>query len=206
MLLINNKKNKPKILPRAFYLNDDVVKMSKLLLGKVLVSEFNGIRTSGIIIETEAYDGFIDKACHAFNNRYTPRTKTLFEKGGVAYVYLCYGIHHLFNIVVGPEGVPKGVLIRAIEPLEGTEVMLRRRKMSKVSPRMTTGPGALAQALAITTRWRGHLLTEKPIWLEDWGIEVAKKDILVSARVGIDYAEEHKDLPWRFRVLKKPNP
>jgi DNA-3-methyladenine glycosylase len=204
MYLINNKKIKTKILPRAFYLNDDVVEMSKLLLGKVLVSEFNGQRSSGVIIETEAYDGLIDKACHAYNNRFTPRTKILYEKGGVAYIYLCYGIHHLFNIVVGNQGTPKGVLIRALEPLEGTDVMLKRRKMTQLTARLTAGPGSLSQALGITTKWRGHVLTHKPIWLEDWGITIKKKDILASARIGIDYAQEHKDLPWRFRVKTTP--
>lgn len=200
MYLINNKKVKPKILPRAFYLNDDVVEMSKLLLGKVLVSEFNGIRTSGIIIETEAYNGIEDKASHAYNNRFTQRTRTMYEQGGVAYIYLCYGIHHLFNVVTAHQGCPRAVLIRALEPLEGTDEILKRRKMKTMAPRAMSGPGALTQAMGITKKYNGCLLTQKPIWIEDWGIKINKKDILASARVGIDYAEEHKDLPWRFRV------
>lgn len=187
-------------LSREFYQSQDVVKLSQALLGKFIVTDLNGMRTAGMIVETEAYKGAEDKASHAFNNRYTKRTETMYEAGGVAYVYLCYGLHHLFNVVTAPKGCPHAVLIRAIEPIEGLDIMLARRAMAKVLPRLTAGPGALSKALGITTAINGSLLTSKSIWLEDRGIKVVNNNILKTPRVGIDYADDHRDLPWRFRV------
>jgi len=191
-------------LPPDFYLSQDVQVLSQALLGKCIVTVRNGVRCAGMIVETEAYQGADDKASHAYNNRRTKRTETMFKKGGVAYVYLCYGIHHLFNVVTAPEGCPHAVLVRAVEPLEGQEIMLERRGMSNIEPRLTAGPGALAQALGITTALDGSLLTSKTVWLEDRNIQIAKKDIVASPRVGIDYAQEHRDLPWRFRIKDNP--
>ncbi len=193
-----------KKLPRDFYLSDDVVSLGQSLLGKVIVTVQKGVRTAGMIVETEAYQGVQDKASHAFNHRRTKRTETMYQQGGVAYVYLCYGIHHLLNVVTAPADCPHAVLIRAIEPLEGVAVMLARRQMVKLAPRLTAGPGALTQALAITTALDGSLLTSKHLWLEDRKIQVSKKEIIASPRVGIDYAEEHRDLPWRFRLINSP--
>lgn len=190
-----------KQLPREFYLSDDVVRLAQCLLGKTIVTVENGVRTAGMIVETEAYQGAQDKASHAFNHRRTKRTETMFQQGGVAYVYLCYGIHHLFNVVTAPAGCPHAVLIRAIEPQEGIDVMLARRQMTKLAPRLTAGPGSLTKALAITKALDGSSLTSKSLWIEDRSIQVSKKDIIASRRVGIDYAEEHRDLPWRFRLI-----
>lgn len=188
------------ILPRSFYLDEDVVGLSRALLGKVLVTKINNVVTAGVIVETEAYRGAEDKASHAYNNRLTDRTKTMFLAGGVGYVYLCYGLHHLFNIVTAGENVPHAVLIRAISPLVGIETMAKRRKMPQMNPHLTSGPGKMSQALGITKALDGCDLTKAPIWVEDHGIKIAKKAIVAGPRVGIDYAEEHRDLPWRFRL------
>jgi DNA-3-methyladenine glycosylase len=191
---------KKRKLTRDFYQSKEVVSLGQALLGKFIVTEQNGWRTAGMIVETEAYQGADDKASHAYNNRRTPRTETMFECGGVAYVYLCYGLHHLFNVVTGPKDCPHAVLIRAVEPIEGIEFMLERRGMQKALPRLTAGPGALSKAMGITTALDGSLLTSKSLWIEDRDIQLSKKDIIASPRVGIDYAKEHRDLPWRFRL------
>lgn len=182
----------------SFYRQNDVVELSKQLLGKVLVTNINGQKTAGVITETEAYRGPEDKACHAHLNRFTKRTKVMFAKGGVAYVYLCYGIHHLFNVVTGDEGLPHAILIRAVEPLEGVEVMLERRNMTKIQPRLTSGPGCLSKALAIDKSHYGLNLESDVIWIEDRNIVV--NEIIATTRIGIDYAEEDALLPWRFYI------
>lgn len=185
-------------LNKEFYTRTDVIQLSRELLGKVLVTNINGQKTAGIITETEAYRGPDDKACHAHLNRFTKRTKVMFDEGGVAYVYLCYGIHHLFNIVTAKEGMPHAILIRAIEPIEGIDIMLERRNMSKIQPRLTSGPGILSKALGIDKTYYGESLMNNTIWIEDRNIEV--KEIVGTTRIGIDYAEEHALLPWRFYV------
>lgn len=192
------------MLKGQFYLNEDVVAISKDLLGKVLVTKLSGVLTSGIIVETEAYNGVTDKASHAYNNRRTARTEIMYAQGGVAYVYLCYGIHHLFNVVTGKKDNPQAVLIRAIEPQEGVNTMLLRRNLKNVCYKLTAGPGVMSAALGITTSLAGHSLTKGSIWIEDRGIKVSNENILASPRVGIDYAAEHKDLPWRFRLKDNP--
>ncbi len=189
------------MLPSSFYTRSDVVQIARELLGKVLVTELDGRRTSGIITETEAYRAPDDRASHAYNNRRTARTEVMFAEGGHAYVYLCYGIHHLFNVVTATQDTAHAVLIRALEPLEGVEWMLERRKMKNPNhPALTTGPGALAQALGLTTRWTGQnmLLPDSPVWIEDRGIEVAPSSIVAGKRIGVDYAGECAEWPWRF--------
>src|ERR1017187_7820728 len=119
-------------LKREFYLREDVVQIAKELLGKVLFTNIGGKITAGIITETEAYAGITDKASHAYNNRRTPRTETMYAEGGVAYVYLCYGIHHLFNVVTAQKDTPHAVLIRAIKPIEGIPAILKRRNKTKI--------------------------------------------------------------------------
>lgn len=195
-------REKGKRLEADFYQREDVVAVSKDLLGKYLVTEFEGGRTAGRIVETEAYRGPDDKACHAHRNRYTERTKIMFAPGGHAYVYLCYGIHHLFNVVTAVEGMPHAVLIRAVEPVENIELMLQRRGMSKLKPNLTAGPGVLSRALGITTQHSGLSLTDPQngIWIEDRGYDIFEKLIIASPRVGVDYAEECALWPWRFRV------
>jgi len=189
-------------LSKSFYQQSDVVKTAQQLLGKLLVTNFNGERTSGRIVETEAYRAPDDKACHAYDNKKTKRTQVMFMEGGTAYITLCYGIHHLFNVVTGAEGMAQAVLIRGIEPVEGIDLMLHRRNMKKITPRMTAGPGTLSKALGITTDWHGSSLTieNNSIWLEKTNISYLEDEIIASPRVGINYAEEWKDIPWRFRV------
>lgn len=189
-----------RILPQAFYESEEVLTLSKALLGKILVTKINNVITSGMIVETEAYFGPEDKASHAYNNRRTSRTETMYLAGGVGYVYLCYGLHHLFNIVTAGPDVPHAILIRAVEPLLGLPEMLKRRRMTTLKPSLTAGPGALCQALAITKQHDACSLLTPPIWVEESDVKISAKDILASPRVGIDYAQEYKDLPWRFRL------
>lgn len=183
----------PQRLAKSFYIDTDVLRISRDLLGKVLVSNINGAVTAGIITETEAYKAPEDKASHAYNNRRTPRTETMFCAGGIAYVYLCYGMHHLFNIVTGPQDLPHAVLIRALQPLHGIELMQSRRGHKK---QVANGPATLTQALAITTQHNGTDLLGDKIWVEDHGIVVNK--IIETTRVGINYAKEYAHKPWRF--------
>ncbi|RZK97925.1 MAG: DNA-3-methyladenine glycosylase, partial [Pedobacter sp.] len=164
----------------------------------------------GTIVETEAYNGIIDKASHAFGGRFTNRTSTMYQSGGVSYVYLCYGIHHLFNVVCGAEGNPLAVLIRGIEPVVGVETMLQRRKMEALAGRITAGPGALAQALGINKNLNAKDLLGDEVWIEDSGVVFDPNQIVASPRVGVDYAGDHALLPWRFYVkgnkfVSKPN-
>jgi DNA-3-methyladenine glycosylase len=188
------------ILPESFYSRKDVVKIAQELLGKVLVTEFNGIHTAGMITETEAYAGTIDKASHAFGNRRTNRTEVMFGHGGVAYVYLCYGIHHLFNVVTNEKGTPHAILVRAVEPLEGIEEMLMRRGKTVLQPSLTAGPGAMSMALGIHSSNTGLSLQGPEILIEDRGIKVSKKDIVAATRVGVAYAQDDAYLPYRFYI------
>lgn len=196
-------------LPYSFYLQEDVVDLSIRLLGKKLFTRINGELTGGIIVETEAYNGVSDKASHAYGNRLTPRTATMYEAGGITYVYLCYGIHHLLNVVTGSKNNPQAVLIRGIEPLEGIDIMLARRNMLKLAPKITAGPGSVAKALGIDKNLNAKDLLGDEIWLED-GIQLQAERIVSSQRVGVDYAEDHALLPWRFYLkgnayVSKPN-
>lgn len=187
-------------LPREFYVRPDVVQIAKELLGKFLLSRIQDSVTGGMIMETEAYAGPEDRASHAYNNRLSTRTEIMYHSGGVAYVYLCYGIHHLFNIVTNIEGIPHAVLIRAIDPSDGIDLMLRRRHMKKVAPNLSSGPGTLTQALGIQTSLTGTDLTGNQIWLEDRGIVVSENQITASPRVGVSYAGKDANKPWRFRL------
>jgi DNA-3-methyladenine glycosylase len=189
---------KGKKLSAEFYKDKDVVKLSKQLLGKVLCSFIDKQYTSGIITETEAYEGIIDKASHAYNNRRTARTEIMFGEGGKSYVYLCYGIHHLFNVVTNEEDHPHAVLVRAIEPLDGIDIILQRRKKASPSKDLTVGPGKVSEALGIKTKHTGLELTGDVIWIEDRGIKVNEKDITAGPRVGVDYAGDHALWPYRF--------
>ncbi len=189
-------------LTASFFIRSDVLEISHNLIGKSLYTRFNGKLTGGTIVETEAYAGAADKACHAYNNRKTTRTATMFREGGIAYVYLCYGIHHLFNIITNQEGIPDAVLIRAIEPHTGKDTMLRRRGMESYSPNITSGPGKLTQALGIRTQHDSMPLNGNEIWLEA-GPNVPL-NIETSPRIGIAYAEEFKDKPWRFYIEGNP--
>lgn len=189
------------VLPYNFYRRDDVVQISRDLLGKVLCTRIEGKQlTSGIITETEAYRGRDDKACHAHGKR-TKRTEIMYHEGGKAYVYLCYGIHHLFNIVTNTDGIADAILVRAVEPIEGLELMLERRGKEKIAPALTAGPGRTSQSLGITTDYYGLDLTAKDtIWIEDRGDTIKNKKIKSSPRIGVDYAGEDAKRPWRFFI------
>ena len=154
--------------------------------------------TGGIIIETEAYKGIEDKACHAYQGRKTKRTEVMFQKGGIAYVYLCYGMHFLFNIVTHKENVPHAILVRSIYPTHGIDQMLKRRKKTKWDKKFTNGPGNLTQALKIHKMHNGISLQGPSIYLEDRGIKIKKENILALPRIGVSYAEEDAYLPYRF--------
>lgn len=181
----------------AFYQQKDVVKIAKQLLGKILVTQLDGVRTSGIITETEAYAGIDDKASHAWNNRRTRRTEVMYMPGGVAYVYLCYGIHYLFNIITHVAEVPHAVLIRAIEPLDGIDMM--KVRYGKTPSLFTAGPGSLSKALGIHTELNGESLTGNKVWIED-ADEIPKDKILTGTRVGVSYAGDDAYLPYRFSI------
>lgn len=184
------------ILEKSFYTRTDVLVIARELLGKWLMTKINGLLTGGMIIETEAYKGPEDLACHAYGNRRTQRTEIMFAEGGHAYVYLCYGIHHLFNIVTGPKNTPHAVLIRALKPDCGIDHMENRRSKNR---QLTAGPGVLCQALGITRIHNGTpLLTPDLIWIEDRGF--TPMQIRESQRIGVDYAGEDALLPWRFHL------
>ncbi len=187
-------------LPRSFYLEDDVVKIAKELLGKSLFTNYDGKVTGGIITETEAYNGIYDKACHAYNNRLTQRTEVMFRIGGTAYIYLCYGIYSLFNIVTNKKNVPQAVLIRGLLPTNGIEIMLSRINRKTNSGNISNGPGKLSKVLGIHYKHTGTDLLGETIWLEDNGIKVSDKDVSVSERIGVDYAKEDAKLPYRFKL------
>lgn len=197
-------------LPRSYYSNQDVLFLAQDLLGKVLFTKINGETTAGIIVETEAYFGVKDKASHAYGGRRTDRTETLYSHGGVSYVYLCYGIHHLFNVVTSVRDDPHAVLVRAIEPLIGKEIMELRRNMSASKPSISAGPGSAAKALGIDRTFNKKDLDGHEIWIEDHGISYPQSEIIAGPRIGVAYAQEDALLPWRFFVkgnkyVSKPN-
>ena len=200
------------ILPKSFYTRTDVVKVSKELLGKLLVSRINGVLTAGTIVETEAYRAPDDKACHAYQNKRTSRTEVMFHEGGCAYVYICYGIHHLFNVVSGEKDMAHVILIRGIEPIKGVEHMMERRGLNQLKPALTAGPGSLSKALGIKKELSGVSLLDRKskIWIEDQGLNIDKNEIVAGPRVGMSTAEECSHWPWRFRIKgnkwsSKPN-
>lgn len=198
------------MLSRSFYLKSDVVSVARQLLGKRLCSRIEGQFTSGTITETEAYAGTTDRASHAFGGRRTARTEIMYAQGGTAYVYLCYGMHSLFNVVTNVEGIPHAVLIRAIQSEDGIELMLQRRKKKEIGKDIANGPGKVSQALGIHYSHSGLDLTrisrnsDKPaIWIEESGISVLPTEIIATPRIGVSYAGEDSKLPYRFILKKK---
>ena len=189
-----------KKLPVSFYQRKDVLKIAKELLGKVLVTRWNGILTSGRIVEVEAYNGIIDKASHAFGGRRTNRNEIMYADGGVAYVYLCYGIHHLFNVVTNNRETPHAILIRAAEPVNGMDEMLKRTGKKKLDNTLTKGPGNLSKALGLFTFHSGCSLQSKELFIAEDGFVYGKKEIRASPRIGVDYAGNHALLAYRFYI------
>ncbi|NWJ51159.1 MAG: DNA-3-methyladenine glycosylase [Bacteroidetes bacterium] len=196
------------VVSPSFYKRKDVVALAHDLIGKYLFTEIDGVVTGGIITETEAYAGETDKASHAYGGRCTNRTATMYKEGGVAYVYLCYGIHSLFNIVTNEAGIPHAILIRGIEPTVGIEVMKERRGVKKAGADFCIGPGKVAKALGIHYSHSGVVLDyvsesqEVKIWLEESGLIIPEEQIFITPRIGVDYAGEDAFLPYRF-FLKK---
>ena len=184
-------------LTKSFYQRQDVVKIARELIGKVLVTNVNETLTSGVIVETEAYSGN-ERGCHAYNGM-TERNKVMFDVGGRAYIYLCYGIHQMMNVVTNEKGKADAVLIRALKPLAGIDRMLERARTKSIK-RLTSGPGKLTKALGICRELNGHSLKGSDIWIQDQGISVTTHQIVSSPRIGIDYAGEDALLPWRFSL------
>lgn len=195
---------RPKKLPREFYTRDDTLLIARQLLGqRLVVPDGEGRRISGRIVETEAYMAPEDRASHAYGNRRTPRTDVMFARGGTAYVYFIYGMHFQFNVVTGRAGVPHAVLVRAVEPLDGIEVM-RARRPAKDDRSLTNGPGKLCAALGIDRRHNRADLRADLIWIEEGDGNIAKSEIASGPRVGIDYAGEFVTKPWRFWIRDNP--
>lgn len=185
-------------LEKDFYERPDVVQISRDLIGKILCTRMEGRFTSAMITETEAYCGRNDRACHANDGLRTARTEVMYGPGGVAYVYLCYGIHHLFNVVTNREGLADAVLIRAVKPVEGNGIILNRRSRDTITPQLSNGPGKLSQALGIQTTHSGIPLRGKLIWIEDRQVHISANQIESGPRIGIGYAGDHAKRPWRF--------
>ena len=190
-------------LPREFYTRANVLTVARQLLGKLLVVPApDGTRVSGLIVETEAYRGPQDRASHAYGGRRTNRTETMYGIGGTAYVYFVYGMYYQFNVVTNVTDVPHAVLIRALKPVEGIDVMLERRH-GHSGHNLTSGPGKLCIALGIDrTLDAGDLLGDR-VWLEE-GRKLSPRTIATGPRIGIDYAEAWIEKPWRFWIKGNP--
>lgn len=194
-------------LSQSFYQHDDVVSHARNLLGKILLTTLHGTITSGMIVETEAYRGPDDRGCHAFGGRYTERTRTMYLQGGHAYVYICYGIHPMVNVVTSAEGEAHAVLIRAIEPIDGIQTMLERRKMRLPSPNLTNGPGKLTVALGITKYMDGLPLfnEDSPMKILENGTSLSESDVISGPRVGMSkHVGTCAHRPWRFYIKDNP--
>jgi len=194
-----------KKLSRGFYTRRDALAAARDLLGKrLVVAAPDGSRVSGLIVETEAYMGVEDKASHAYANRRTPRTESMYAEGGSAYVYFIYGMYYQFNVVVNRREVPHAVLVRGVEPTEGLEWMLRRRPGLRRERDLTNGPGKLCAAFGIERSYDREDLGGERVWIEETRRAVASGDIAAGARVGIDYAAEFAQKPWRFWIKDNP--
>ena len=194
-----------KKLPVSFYQRSNVVQIAKELLGKILVTKWNGIETSGRIVEVEAYNGVVDKASHAAGGRRTNRNEVMYGEGGMSYVYLCYGIHHLFNVVTNRQETPHAILVRALEPVKGIDVMLERTGKRKPDHTLTKGPGNVSKALGISFKLHtGISLLSKELFIAEDDFKLNKKDIVATPRIGVDYADEDAKLPYRFFIKGNP--
>ena len=185
------------------FFRQDTVELARKLLGCLLVRRTLDGVAGGMIVETEAYIGAIDKACHAYRNR-SERTEIMYHDGGYAYVYFIYGMHHCFNVVTGPEGEGNAVLIRALEPVIGLDLMQQRRNTQTVQ-HLCSGPGKVCQALAITKNEYGLDLcaTDSPLRLIRYR-HIPDAKISATPRINVAYAEEAASWPWRFYVKNSP--
>jgi len=189
-----------KKVPLSFYDRKDVVKIAEELLGKIIVTNIDGFFTSGRIVETEAYVGITDKASHSFSGKRTSKNEHMYSAPGTAYIYICYGMHQMMNIVTNEKEIPDAVLIRAIEPLEGIDIMLQRTKKDHADKTLTRGPGNVGKALGIFKHHSGLHLLDEQIYLLDDGQKISKENIGVSKRIGVESAGPDGLLPYRFFV------
>ncbi len=183
-----------------FFLGENVIQIARDLLGKILVTNIDGLHTSARIVETEAYIAITDKASHSYNGRRTGRNEHMYAKGGISYVYICYGMHHLFNVVTNAKDIPDAVLIRAAEPLKGIETMLVRTGKKKADYTLTKGPGNMSKALGISKLHSGIDLKDKEIFLADDGFIVPAVSVGISKRIGVEGAGKDATLPYRFYI------
>lgn len=188
-----------------FYRREDVLLIAEELLGKLLVTNWDGITTSGRIVEVEAYAGTIDRASHAYGGRRTARNEVMWLDGGLSYVYLCYGIHHLFNVVTNKKDIPHAILVRALEPVEGIPVMLHRTGKAQVDHTLTRGPGNVSKAMGIHTNHSQYPLMGDELFIAEDDFKYSKKKIGKSPRIGVDYAGTHALWPYRMYVKGNEN-
>lgn len=189
-----------KKVPLSFYDRKDVVKIAKELLGKIIVTNLDGKITSGRIVETEAYTGLTDRASHSFGGRRTVRNEHMYSSPGTAYVYICYGMHQMFNIVTNKKEIPDAVLIRAVEPLNGIDIMLKRTNKKILDKTLTRGPGNVGKALGIFKHHSGLFLLDEKIYLLDDKYKIENENIGVSKRIGVESAGADALLPYRFYI------
>lgn len=188
-------------LERDFYTRDTLI-VAKELLGKLLVRNSPEGIVKGKIVEVEAYVGSIDKACHAYNDLRSKRTEIMYKNGGHAYVFMIYGMYSCMNVVTNKENLGEAVLIRALEPIDGIELMKKRRNTEKTK-NLTNGPGKLCKALDITKELSGTDLCSNTLYIEDYET-ISEENIISSKRINIEYAEEAKDFLWRFTIKDNP--
>jgi DNA-3-methyladenine glycosylase len=189
-----------KKLDESFYDRTDVLKISKELLGKILITRFDGKLTAGRIVETEAYAGVGDRACHAFGGKRTARMEAVYGAPGTIYIYICYGMHHLFNVVTNKKDIPHVILIRALEPLEGIDIMLERTGKKQLDFSLARGPGNVSRALGMSKAHSGGNLMTGEIYIGDDGLKYKKDQILITKRIGVESAREDAERLYRFIV------
>ncbi len=169
-----------------------------------MVTNIDGIRTAGRIVELEAYNGIIDRASHAYNGKRTKRNEMMYAEAGKAYMYICYGMHDMFNVITNEEGIPHAILIRAIEPLEGIETMMKRRGLNSFTNKLTSGPGNLSKAMGLTLQQDGEFLNSESVYIADDGFHVDESLICQSTRIGMTSAGEDSLQPYRYFVKGNP--
>ena len=187
-----------KKIPLSFYTRKDVVEIAKDLIGKIIVTNFDGSITSGRIVETEAYVAITDKASHSFGGKRTARNEHMYAAAGTAYVYICYGMHQMMNIITNDKNIPDAVLIRAVEPLEGINIMLQRTGKKTLDKTLTRGPGNVGKALGIFKHHSGNLLLGNKIYLMNDNAKINEEQIGTSVRIGVESAGADSLLPYRF--------